>query len=715
MEYQEQVDLPGEIYDGYEEEQMLIRSLFAKPAPNIPAIKAVISSRKFDCKTLLNKYEEELTGFIDKDIDDLLQFMKDGAYLQDIWQQITKPGYQKWFYKYLEHRDNLVEIIHRYKIHDGQQDVCDFGYCLSEQALEAKNELYLAQTQPGEPEDLDIDQYLKEYNFNEEIKSTMNGNAKSSVNTEQFDKLKDSFRTPWNSDFVKSKPAPAVRETSPAYTAVHPITKEVYEKQYEIKQELADYKTIAQVEITFFEDPRLEIDYHDEKTLTRIRKQRKGRFLNFIEPPNWKPIDFEYVIPYKQFENGTDRGEDDPDVFLTLSEDFKDLFELDTMPDNSNDYERIPDDFDESLFDDRGVGSAAIEYAETEEFKPREYQSLRFSDIGKMIATVKKIAYKYKRHNFFLRNHFWELGYFPDSPRLRFCRDTWTVTETGEVKFVSKYELWKKYGIKKPEYLDDWMLEDILIEKIPTVLETIVDKFNQMLKDGIAKQDVVLLLLDGVFIDFLAEDIRIPDTGETLEDFIFYAGDEILDYAHAMQDAPGWKDADEDYYSYLIDKIDLLKDMPYDDSKVEYSKTFNEVVLEHIFNAASVKDAYQQAYHECKMQESPLGAYAYRLARFFGKSHSQAMREFYQVAQEVGDIAPPRDKIVSVHNDHITVLTAISGYKQEREINVKVTAIKARNSELFVPADADITLKRRLLQFLKPLNLSPKVLSTIKE
>jgi len=189
----------------------------------------------------------------------------------------------------------------------------------------------------------------------------------------------------------------------------------------------------------------------------------------------------------------------------------------------------------------------------------------------------------------------------------------------------------------------------------------------------------------------------------------------VLDHAHALQDPPGWQEANEFDYAELVEKYDFFSQVPYDETRVKHSALFNQSVVEHILHGASVKDAYKKAYHHCKMDQSPLGAYAYRTSRSHGLSHSQAMREFYEAAYAGGDLERPRDRVVTVHHQEMVILTAQSNYQFERHINAKIAAIKANQRELYIPRDAPAPLKLKLFTFLQSLHLSKPVIEGLRE
>ena len=94
---------------------------------------------------------------------------------------------------------------------------------------------------------------------------------------------------------------------------------------------------------------------------------------------------------------------------------------------------------------------------------------------------------------------------------------------------------------------------------------------------------------------------------------------------------------------------------------------------------------------------------------------AQAMREYYEAAYAGGDLRRPRDRIINVYTDKITVLTAQSNYQTKRHINGKIAAIKAVQKELYIPKDAPMPLKVQLFAFLKSLHLSAPVIEGVKE
>jgi hypothetical protein len=348
-----------------------------------------------------------------------------------------------------------------------------------------------------------------------------------------------------------------------------------------------------------------------------------------------------------------------------------------------SDYDRfLGEDDSDFLFDDRGMTSVPIEQAEAMELKPQEYLSLRSSDVGKQIKAMRDTAIEYRKENFRLR------------------RD------------------WKLLGLhRKPKYLDEYTLQKILKAEHRDELNNIAKGLTDLAHQGYAPQDLLLLLIDGTYFDFVSYKVKIPSTlgANTLQEFGAYYADEVLDYAQSIQDPPGWHEASEAHYSQLIDKIDPSNSLLYDESRVEWSRLFNEVVLEHIFNGASVKDAYKQAYHACKMAQSPQGEIAYRQAMAVGKSYGQAMHDFYEAAYASGDIIRPRDRVISVHPERMIILTAASQYTNQRTINWNIARLKARNNELYIPVGAEATLKRRLFNAVKSLRWDTPTILKLKE
>ncbi len=236
-----------------------------------------------------------------------------------------------------------------------------------------------------------------------------------------------------------------------------------------------------------------------------------------------------------------------------------------SVPGDGN-YDYLLDDPEEDyLYEERGIPSVPIQQEEDLEMKPTEYLSLRHSGVGKLVQKVRRTAVSYRRENYIQR------------------RD------------------WEKLGLHyKPDYLDELKLQEMTKTRLKSSLKLITKKLNKLLIYGIPKKDVLLLLMDGVYIDSLSYDINIPGEG-TLQQFGKDFADHVLDNAQAMQDPPGWHDAHEHGYAEAIEKTDFFAEISYDDSRVETSALFNKLVIEHILQGASVKDPYKNAYHGHKM------------------------------------------------------------------------------------------------------------------
>ena len=504
----------------YDEEQALLQSLFTtKCHLSLDVIHGVIASGQLTFDQLLQRYEENLMGWLDDRSQHLLQFLRDGQYLQEVWSWISATEqYKKWVNIYLENEERLTAIAEYYQTHD------EFGFDLRNSSIEARNELYLAQTQPGDPNNFNLDRY------------------------------------------------------------------------------------------------------------TGVEEE-----------------------PEENYVQASIEGD--------------------------GDYDRYYLEEDEELFEDRGIASTAISDAETKELKPVDYTDLRRSDVGKRISDIRQQAIKYRRENFIQR------------------RD------------------WKKLGLAhKPEYLDESKLQTLLKVRHAKELQVIGTELSRLSHEGVPAQDLLLLLIDGTYIDFVSRNVRLQSDGAsvtTLQEFGQLFADEVLDHALALQDPAGWHESNDAYYARLLS--DRKPVVLYDDSTVETSRLFNEVVLEHILSGSQVSEGYRQAYHAIKMAQSPSGESAYRQAVHQGKSRSQAMHAYYDAAYKVGDLTRPRDRIVAVHPDRMIVLTAASQFAVQREISWKIARLKAANNELYVQAEAPSLFKQQVFQVVKSLNWHLNLIGKLKE
>lgn len=368
------------------------------------------------------------------------------------------------------------------------------------------------------------------------------------------------------------------------------------------------------------------------------------------------------------------------DRYTGVEEKSEDAY-IQTSIEGDGDYDRYYLEEDEDMFEDRGVTSTAISDAETKELKPVDYIDLKHSDVGKLISDIRQHAIQYRRENFLQRRN------------------------------------WKKLGLcRKPEYLDESKLQILLKVQHTKELQDIAEELSRLSHEGVAAQDLLLLLIDGTYIDFLSRDIRLQAGGAsaiTLQEFGQLFADEVLDHAQAFQDPVGWHEADEGYYARLL--ADRKPIVLYDDNKVETSQLFNEVVLEHILAGHRISDGYKQAYYAVKMAQSPAGEQAYRQAVHHGESHNQAMHAFYNAAYIAGDLPRPRDRIVAVHPDRMIVLTAASQFEVRREINWKIARLKATNNELYVQAGAPLSFKQQVFEVVKSLNWHLNLIGMLKE
>jgi hypothetical protein len=380
-------------------------------------------------------------------------------------------------------------------------------------------------------------------------------------------------------------------------------------------------------------------------------------------------------------------------------EDYFNQFITVSVPKGDGNYDRYLGEVEADLFDDRGlVTSTPITQAEELEYKPKQYLSLRYSDVGKLIRKIRDRAIQIRRENFRRRHagpcH--EMVWLPK---------------------VQQFRLVIKPPIKTP-YIDEYKLQTILENRFASELAKIVTSIERLLNDGTEPQDALLLVMDGTYLDFLLPRIKIPMTlgnARTLAEFAERFENEVLDNAQPVQDPSGWNEASEVHYASILRKWDPSSAILYDDKKIEWSKLFNEVVIEHILDGDSVAQAYKQAYHACKMALSPEGHLAYRQAIQSGKPYGQAMHAFYQAAYQAGNLERPRDRVIEVHPDKVVVLTGSSDYQSQREINWRIANIKAKNSELFIPSDADISLKRRMFNAVKSLNWNSSLIASLRE
>ncbi len=368
--------------------------------------------------------------------------------------------------------------------------------------------------------------------------------------------------------------------------------------------------------------------------------------------------------------------------------------------DGDPNYDRYHFSDDDLLFDDRGVSSVPINQSTQLELTPREYPFLRHSDVGIDILKLRELAISFRRQNFKQRHPSLRYDFAPDQ------RDS-----DQRVLRITRH--------KKAKYLTDDQLEALLKSRVPLGLANIKRKLTDLMDDNVPVQDILLLLYGGIYLDFLAREIKIPAhlgmSTQNLEAYAVNFADEIFDYAWPIQDPPGWYPSNEVYYADILEKDPFLQSIPYDESKTEWSRLFNEVVLEHIFAGKNVNEAYKQAYHACKMAQSPKGEQVYRKAIASGTDYGQAMHRFYEAAYAVGDLQRPRDRVITVFPEKMIVLTASSEYQGAREINWKIAKIKADNNELYIPIDAKQSLKQRLFNAVISMKWSPQTIQKLRQ
>ncbi len=107
-----------------------------------------------------------------------------------------------------------------------------------------------------------------------------------------------------------------------------------------------------------------------------------------------------------------------------------------------------------------------------------DYIDLKHSDVGKMISDIRRQAVAYRRENFLQR------------------RD------------------WKKLRLAhKPEYLDESKLQTLLRNNHTSELRDIAIGLSRLSHEGVPAQDLLLLLIDGTYIDFLSLDVKLQSSG----------------------------------------------------------------------------------------------------------------------------------------------------------------------------------------------------------
>ena len=682
----EQVDLPGELMD-IEEEQQLLNELFqVKFSYTLPQIKGVMSCRFLTFQQMLDRYQDTLVGWMDDEAQKILRILQDGAYLQEVWSWLENDSeYKKWVDIYNDNYQRLDQIAAFYLDHD------DMGNDFRVSAQEAKNELYLTQTQPANPLVDTKDSYTGEAILLDKFPTDLNGSVKHPPRHETGDyaKLQNALKKAFNTAFLPKSFPPCRPKSFPTYAVVDD-NGSVYTKYEFITKSSVEVKLPDPIQVKFFDVP------NEPEAVIKKRPFNKPNFHAQMFP---LPIrGTAEVVPSIPPVGQVDRFPKLNNRQQLSREDYFNEYIAGSAPKGDGDYDRYLGVEENDLFDDRGITSVPINQAEELEYKPKDYLSLRFSDVGKLIHKIRSEAIKIRRENFKQRHA---------GPKRKLVFNPKT----------NQYRLVIKPPIKK-KYISDDQLQGILEQKFFIELEIIITRIQHLLACGTEPQDALLLVMDGTYIDFILPAITMPlslGNARTLAEFAENFEHEVLDNALCVQDPAGWYDSSEIYYASVLRSWDPSHAIQYDDSKLEWSRLFNEVVIEHILSGYSVSESYKQAYHACKMASSPNGEIAYRQVLASGKTYGEAMHAFYQAAYQAGDLERPRDRVVSVHPDKVVVLTGSSDYQATREVNWKVARIKAQNRELFVASNADLSLKQRMFNAVNSLNWNKFLIANLRE
>ena len=150
------------------------------------------------------------------------------------------------------------------------------------------------------------------------------------------------------------------------------------------------------------------------------------------------------------------------------------------------------------------------------------------------------------------------------------------------------------------------------------------------------------------------------------------------------------------------------------DYSPKHSATFTKEAFKAIAeHNLPIKEATARAYDKFRLV-SPAGSNAYRQAIATGDSPSQAMAKFYTKAHQ-SDEYTPRDRIKSATKSKVIVLTASSGYTDERKISWSLAKYKAKEGELYVSANAAEDSKKWLYNKLSSLNWGNKLIGKLAE
>jgi hypothetical protein len=160
--------MPGELYDESPREMMAdaLSDIGTIKVSPVQMLQKVIERRKLTYVQAYERYADQLVTIAAKYPESLLEamtFLTDlryGAYLQQVWDVVItaqkEKGYSQWVQLYKDYAVQLREIS------EWKGDQAD-------SARDLLSELYLAQTQPGEPMEDDIDPYTGEVEAKEEF------------------------------------------------------------------------------------------------------------------------------------------------------------------------------------------------------------------------------------------------------------------------------------------------------------------------------------------------------------------------------------------------------------------------------------------------------------------------------------------------------------------------------------------------------------------
>ena len=227
-------------------------------------------------------------------------------------------------------------------------------------------------------------------------------------------------------------------------------------------------------------------------------------------------------------------------------------------------------------------------------------------------------------------------------------------------------------------------------------------------RQGVPPQDIAALLM---------VDIPIPlKINGNLSTIIDQFGDDILD---SIVDAPGLTNYPEYYWESALEEFHQQTIQLMEEKGVQHSPKWSSHFVVSAFkniveDQQPVSQAIAHAYDDFRSAISPAAANAFRQAIEDGKSEREAMRAFYETAKESGEYVS-RDRILRANNERVIILTASSGYTEQRELSWKLFRYKANQGEIFVPTDTHKASKKWLLGKLKSLNWNDQLIAKLAE